>query len=62
MTRACAGRCGINIMQGNDTIAKMVLADKPALNILKERTLGAHPAAWISEDFDTPLGDEFLVG
>jgi len=41
----------INIMQGDKLIAKMVSAETPALNTSKERILGAHPGAWMSEDF-----------
>jgi len=52
----------INIMQGDETIAKIVSADTPVIHPLKERTLGAHPGAWMSEDFDAPMGDEFWLG
>lgn len=50
------------IMQGDATIAKIVSVEETPKPILKERILGAHPGAWMSDDFDAPLPDEFWLG
>jgi hypothetical protein len=52
----------ITIMEGDETIAKIVSADVVSSPSRTERILGAHPGAWMSEDFDAPLGDEFWLG
>jgi antitoxin (DNA-binding transcriptional repressor) of toxin-antitoxin stability system len=52
----------ITIMQGEESIAKIVSADASPLQPIRERVFGAHPGAWMSEDFDAPLGDEFWLG
>ena len=49
----------INIMQGDETIAKIVSADTAFLHTPKERILGVHPGSWMSEDFDKPISDIF---
>ncbi len=52
------------IMQGDETLARIVSATASPLPLpaLKERVLGAHPGAWMSDDFDAPLGDDFWLG
>lgn len=46
------------IMQGETTLAKVVPSEVPVAQ-LRERILGVHPGAWMSDDFDAPLPDEF---
>lgn len=52
----------IIIMNGDEILAKMTSAEtsSPAPNT--ERILGAHPGAWMSDDFDAPLPDKFWLG
>ena len=49
------------IMQGETTLAKVVPSETHPVQP-KERILGAHPGAWMSDDFDAPLPDEFWFG
>ncbi|MBL8165920.1 MAG: toxin-antitoxin (TA) system antitoxin [Anaerolineae bacterium] len=49
------------IMQGDNPLMKIVSVDTSPKQI-KERVLGAHPGAWMSDDFDAPLPDEFWLG
>ena len=52
----------IIIMDGDETIARMTSGDAKPQTTLTERVLGAHPGAWMSDDFDAPLDDEFWLG
>ncbi|MBA3872506.1 MAG: toxin-antitoxin (TA) system antitoxin [Anaerolineae bacterium] len=45
----------IIIMNGDETIARMTSAETGSQLPISERILGAHPGAWMSDDFDTPL-------
>ena len=49
----------ITIMNGNKTIAKIISAESHSSETIHERILGAHPGAWMSEDFDAPLPETF---
>ncbi|MCC6617060.1 MAG: toxin-antitoxin (TA) system antitoxin [Anaerolineae bacterium] len=49
------------IMQGEHPLVKIVAAEPPAAP-MQERILGAHPGAWMSDDFDAPLPDDFWLG
>jgi hypothetical protein len=52
----------IIIMNGDETIARMTSAETGSHTSITERVLGAHPGAWMSDDFDAPLPDEFWLG
>ncbi len=49
------------IMQGEHPVVKIVAAESSATPV-QERILGAHPGAWMSDDFDAPLPDDFWLG
>ena len=50
------------IMNGNETLARITSAETTPQIPITERVLGAHPGAWMSDDFDAPLPDEFWLG
>lgn len=51
------------IMQGDHALVKITAAEAAAsVSPIHERILGAHPGAWVSDDFDAPLPDEFWLG
>jgi hypothetical protein len=52
----------IIIMNGDETLARMTSAETISPIPIVERVLGAHPGAWMSDDFDAPLPDEFWLG
>lgn len=49
----------ITILNGNKTIAKIISTETSSFDTIHERILGAHPGAWMSEDFDAPLPETF---
>ena len=50
------------IMNGDETLARMTSAESVSARPSSERILGAHPGAWMSDDFDAPLPDDFWLG
>lgn len=42
------------IMQGERPVVKIVAAEVSSMPV-QERTLGAHPGAWMNDDFDATL-------
>jgi antitoxin (DNA-binding transcriptional repressor) of toxin-antitoxin stability system len=43
------------IMQADHALVKITGAEESPISSIQERVLGAHPGAWMSDDFDAPL-------
>jgi antitoxin (DNA-binding transcriptional repressor) of toxin-antitoxin stability system len=55
------GGAEVVITQDQTPVARITPVEAPPKQI-KERIFGAHPGAWMSDDFDDPLPDEFWLG
>ena len=52
----------IIIMNGDESVARITSTETESAAPITERVLGAHPGAWMSDDFDAPLLDDLWLG
>jgi antitoxin (DNA-binding transcriptional repressor) of toxin-antitoxin stability system len=55
------GGAEVVITQDQTPVARITPVEAPPAPI-KERIFGAHPGAWMNDDFDDPLPDSFWLG
>ena len=51
----------IILTEGDTPLARLTQVEKPIL-VGGERIAGLHPGAWMCDDFDDPLPNEFWLG